>query len=68
MAEGWAWPNGAAKNHYIVEGRALCGKWMTFATPEAKEFYAYVDCAVCEKRRARRAKQMNDQHPKEPSR
>lgn len=57
-SEGWAWPHGAAKNHYIVDGRALCGKWLTLGNTEAREYSPHVDCAICERRRARRQEQL----------
>lgn len=29
-AEGWTWLVNATKWHYFVDGRSLCGRWMTF--------------------------------------
>jgi hypothetical protein len=27
LKEGWVWLYNAKKEHYIVEGRSLCGRW-----------------------------------------
>lgn len=37
LKEGWTWIVGAAKWHYMRNGRSLCGKWMLLGKPELEQ-------------------------------
>ena len=52
-AEGWAWPNGARRAHYLRMGRSLCGYFSTqqlfwALAPEGLE-----QCRFCQRTRDR---------------
>ena len=56
--EGWGWPMLSRKEHYFVDGTALCGKWMFTGTlsPLVGE-RTPDDCAECFRRLAKRLAQ-----------
>lgn len=46
--DGWAFPLGASKAHYFVDGRSLCGRWdaSVWDIP-ANDDVSVNDCAEC---------------------
>jgi hypothetical protein len=56
--EGWYCLSNAPKWHYFVDGRSLCGKWMTFENdPNAFEQGKNdlpSNCAACRKKLLKR--------------
>ena len=59
--EGWTWLLNAKKWHYFVDGRALCGKWMLFSTPELEQGNdnSPDNCVVCQKKLTIRKNKMS---------
>ena len=50
MMQGWVWLANAVKEHYVVEGRSLCGKWMYLGTNYEQRPANNRDCATCRKK------------------
>jgi len=52
---GWAWPDNAAKSHYFINGRSLCGRWMFLGEPLAEDHPGGLrnDCKACTQRLAK---------------
>lgn len=53
--EGYFWPAQARKQHYMVSGRSLCGRWMVLfgRSGLSSNPYNYPMCVVCERKKAR---------------
>lgn len=56
-AEGWNWIVQSTRSHYFQsDGRALCGKWMTFGTDHSEELpNDRPPCKECHRRAEKRA-------------
>lgn len=42
---GWSWIYNSAVDHYFVDGRSLCGKWMCFGSDFIEK--PKKTCAAC---------------------
>lgn len=51
---GWNWLINSRVEHYFVEGRSLCGRWMIFAPDTGIEDAPGNYCMACLKKLAKR--------------
>lgn len=56
LKEGYFWPGTATKQHYMVDGRSLCGKWGVIVgrSPLDSDPGNIPVCVVCERKQAAR--------------
>ena len=56
LSEGYFWPAEARKQHYMVDGRSLCGKWGVIVgrTGLGSDPGDIPVCVVCERKQAKR--------------
>lgn len=47
LSEGWGRPRRAAKAHYFVDGRSLCGRWPDFHGQLHHGRSLDTDCTMC---------------------
>lgn len=53
--EGWTWLLNSRKEHYFVEGRSLCGKWMYLGrSDDLEEKAPHNACVMCKKKLEKR--------------
>lgn len=51
LHEGWKWLVNSTKAHYFVDGKSLCGRWLTFSKGYEKGNIDSPDnCKACVKR------------------
>lgn len=56
LVEGYFWPAEARKQHYMLHGRSLCGKWSVIVgrSPLMSDPGNIPVCVVCERKQASR--------------
>ena len=62
LFEGYFWPAEARKQHYMVDGRSLCGRWGVIVGRSPLDSGAPPGsvCVVCERKQAKRMTEDDD--------
>ena len=61
MKKGWNWLINSRKQHYFVEGRSLCGRWLCLGNDYTDDPDPRYDCCKgCEKKLKRVDKDAED--------